>query len=150
MGCAPIFGSRMKRPLQDVTNTISNKNSKKNSPTNHDDISQWPIEVLKLFQSKLKYNKTSKNSSYTTAQAIDENQPPELQKSVCVYPTKSNQLMVVYEGQQYQRPIHRLVLQLDRYSKGLNFLSKTEQASHLCMDSVNLDGKGNTHFRAQK
>ena len=102
-------------------------------------------KILNIFKDKLETNRNSNGDSYYTVQEVDITQPPALQNSVCHYPTKSNQLMVAFEGTQYQRPIHRLSLQLDRHSKGLEFLSKTEQASHLCMDNINLDGKGNKH-----
>ena len=52
---------------------------------------------------------------------------------------------VVHNKLQYQRPIHRMMHQLLERQEERPFLTKEQQSSHLCMDSVNLDGKGAIH-----
>jgi Zinc-binding loop region of homing endonuclease len=53
--------------------------------------------------------------------------------------------MISILNQQYQRPIHRIALQLQRRNTNQPLLAKTQQASHLCMDDINVDGKGTKH-----
>ena len=127
----------MKGPLSDNTNNPAKK-AKKNKETNRKDCSTWPESVWNGFSSKIELNQNSKGASYYTVQPV----PLALVKSPCHYPTGSNQIMISTLNQQFQRPLHRLMIQLDRRSKNLPVLTKIQQASHLCMDGINEDGKG--------
>ena len=52
---------------------------------------------------------------------------------------------VVVDGMQYQRPMHRILLYLQRQQDGYPIPKFGEQASHLCMDAINTDGRGEKH-----
>ena len=52
---------------------------------------------------------------------------------------------VSHDGLQYQRPIHRIMHQLSERSQGRPFLANEQQSSHICMDAINVDGKGAKH-----
>ncbi len=135
----------MKRPLQEIPHSKTNNVKKKNSSTNTDDCFLWSDGVWEEFERKLNNNSTSKETTYYHDVDFEKSAPPALNASLCQVPTGSNQIMVVHKKQQYQRPIHRMLLQLQRRRDDLPLLNKKQQASHLCMDTVNKDGKGLKH-----
>ncbi len=52
---------------------------------------------------------------------------------------------VCCEGQEYQRPLHRIKLLLHLRATNQAIPSSDQQASHLCMDTINVDGRGEKH-----
>lgn len=125
------------------------KQGRKNSPTCTAAPSTWPDAVWEAFETRLSTNRTSKNTTYLQEAAVvpdDDDLPPALRRERCLVPTGSNMIMVVVEGQQYQRPLHRMKLLLHLRGVGAaDALDSAGQASHLCMDAVNVDGKGSKH-----
>ena len=133
-----------KDPFKDISNR-STKRARKNSPTVTTPMQSWPTEVIATFKSKLARNINSKGLPYTQVQVSPTGLPPALLASPCIIPFGSSSITAVVKGFQYQRPLHRMIIQLERNALGEPFLEKDEQASHICMDEINIDGRGVTH-----
>jgi len=121
----------------------------KNSPRNTQSPAEWSASVWEAFSRLMVTNQTKRasngvSSSYFTAVRMclpDEEAPPALQDCMCHYPTGAGAVMVCLDGQEYQRPLHRLRFLLKMRQMGLP-LDSAVQASHLCMNRININGKG--------
>jgi hypothetical protein len=116
---------------------------RKNKPRNTDKPEKWGDAVWKAFETKINNNLTSKNRTYYepfVPRGVEL--PPVLAADPCQIPTGSNNIMVCVNDQEYQRPIHRIRMLLK--ARGLR---SAQQASHLCMDAINVDGRGEKHCR---
>lgn len=145
--CLFMSIEQVRQPQRPSLSTMS-KQGRKNSPTCTAAPSTWPDAVWEAFETRLSTNRTSKNTTYLQEAVVpnDNDLPPALQRERCLVPTGSNMIMVVVNGRQYQRPLHRMKLLLHLRSAGIaDALDIAEQASHLCMDAVNVDGKGSKH-----
>jgi hypothetical protein len=121
---------------------VSNK--RKNSPRNIEPISNWNETVLDVFEEKLTKNINSKNEPYyvkTSLCGVDQS-PPALIEEMCFNPAGANCITICFEGQQYQRPLHRIMKILNLRKYGHKVPEKEEQCSHICQNRVNIDGKG--------
>lgn len=122
---------------------------RKNSARCTDNPYDWPAAVWELFEKKMEQNKTSKSKPYFVTAPLcplPEIVPPALSAEQCHNPAGSNNVMVCYNGKEYQRPLHRIRFLLKIRKEGqLPNESKSMQASHLCPDDVNVDGKGAKH-----
>lgn len=125
------------------------KQSKVNSLTCHDSPDIWPEAVWDLFERRLaKIINSNGLPYYTSAQLLSniENGPPLLHNEQCHIPYGPNMIMVCYQHRQYQRPIHRIRFLLDLRGKIITSADRIRiQASHLCCDEINMDGKGSKH-----
>jgi len=122
------------------------KKQRKNSETCTNKPSQWPDKVWKEFEGRLAKNQHRSGTYYTEVPMItDQEAPQELLNERCHNPTKSQQMMVAVDGKQYQRPLHRIRLMLKMRQQGLPVPDSVDQASHLCPNLVNVDGKGSKH-----
>jgi len=127
--------------------------ARKNAPRNTDSPSQWPANVWSTFQDALSSNLNSRGRKYFEEESVWSDLrdlPPALQNERCHNPVGAAAITVCINGHQYQRPLHRIRFLL--YQKAhltadefQAWLTTNQQASHLCMDRVNLDGKGTTH-----
>jgi len=122
------------------------KKQRKNSETSTSRPSQWPGKVWEEFERKLTKNEHRTGVYYSEIPMMtDPEAPKELRDERCHNPGKSQQMMIVVGGKQYQRPLHRIRLMLKMRRQGLVVPDSVDQASHLCPDSVNVDGKGSKH-----
>jgi len=122
------------------------KKHRKNSETCTNKPSQWPDNVWEEFERRLAKNKHRTGVYYTEIPMVaDPAAPQELRDERCHNPGKSQQMMVVVDGKQYQRPLHRIRWMLKMRQQGLPVPDSIDQASHLCPNLVNVDGKGSKH-----
>jgi len=123
---------------------------KRNSPNNRLPVSEWPTEVFALFKSKLEANRNRDGNPYYVKQSHPNPDlgPGVLAAEQCWVPYKSSFMTVCFEKQQYQRPLHRIAKLLQLLDDGTavaDLPGPAQQCSHLCMDSVNVDGRGARH-----
>jgi hypothetical protein len=126
------------------------KRCRKNKPRNTSDPKTWNEIVWKTFDLKITANLNSKGNSYytevsTMEQHITDDMPPALLLEKCTIPTGSNNMTICVNDMQYQRPLHRIRFLLRIRQETGNVLNSDEQASHLCMDAINVNGKGEIH-----
>lgn len=118
---------------------------RKNSPRNTQHPRLWGDKVWQAFQQKLESNTNSKGKPYYITEPLGHDSPPHLENENCWNPAGCNFITVCVDGQEYQRPLHRILLLLRLREKGEPLPEKEGQASHLCHDSINKDGKGAKH-----
>lgn len=117
---------------------------RKNSPRNTGDVNEWPDEVFDLFNERLSKNISSIKTPYfeEVPMILNGDGPEKLSKEKCHNPTGCNFITVCFDKKQYQRPIHRMVMYLKARAMGIPLPKSSDQASHLCMNKVNVGGKG--------
>lgn len=125
------------------------KKRRKNKPRNISCPSTWSDDVWKQFELMLTANQTSKGGTYytevPTGKHAPDEMPPALLWERCHIPTGSVNMMVCVEDMEYQRPLHRIQFLLKTRRETGIVLNNERQASHLCMDAINVDGKGASH-----
>lgn len=124
------------------------KPAKKNSPRSEELPYRWPTEVWDIVRHRLGINKNSKGRSYydEVPSVEDAEAPPAIQAERCHPATKSTRITVVYQSIEYSIAIHRARFMLAEYDKNdEEFPLSQAQASHICLDAVNVDGKGTFH-----
>jgi hypothetical protein len=123
--------------------------TRKNSPKNTDPPSEWKPGVWDIFSEKLSKNRNSNEKPYYTVvkplPAIAELPFAISTARPCANPTGSNSITIVFEREEYQRPLHRIRHLLEVRKNSGHVLGKYEQSSHICMDAINTDGKGTKH-----
>lgn len=135
---------------KDTPSSSSKKMQKKNSPQNTEPPHMWLDAVFQLFGERLTKNSNSKDEPYFVEAPVFgdvdiADVPPALKHVRCHNPAGSNFITLCYEKQEYKRPLHRIQFLLKiKNTKGVVPM-KENQASHLCMDMVNVDGIGTEH-----
>jgi len=120
---------------------------KKNSPRTSDTPDRWPRAVWALLRKRLVENKNSKGETYySEVPTIDDAEaPPAILAEMCHPATKSTRITVCYNSVEYSLAIHRARFMLQEQEKTGVLPSTGVQASHLCPDSTNIDGRGTFH-----
>jgi len=124
--------------------TSSKRNNK---PLCKDPPSLWPDNVWTAFSNALTRNKNRDGNPYYVKSRPLGELPPALLGEYCHNPKPegSNTITVCVNDMQYNRPIHRIRMMLRCRELGNPIPNKEEQCSHLCLDEVNIDGKGSKH-----
>jgi len=118
--------------------------SRANSPRNTQTPAEWPADVWQAFSNRMCANRTSQGQPYYTRVAMcppNVDAPEALRSVECDNPFGAAQVTICCNGQQYQRPLHRIRFLLKMRLLG-QIPDSQEQASHLCMNMVNSDGRG--------
>ena len=124
------------------------KATRKNKPRATARPHEWPDAVWQKLDLLLEQrNRNSQGNPYWVERDMvpDAALPPALEDDRCHNPFKSARVTVCYKDRQYQIALHRARLFLRLRRNGLPLPCTKTQASHLCMDMINTDGKGNTH-----
>lgn len=119
---------------------------RRNSPDNRAPMEEWPVGALEMFRTRLAANKSTTGQPYYCLERMsDAELPPALEDQRCFNPCGSHTITLCYERRQYQRPLHRMMHQLHELRHGRPLLQKEQQSSHICMDAVNVGGRGQRH-----
>lgn len=118
----------------------SKKRKRTNKPSGGSPLT-WPGEILVAVEKKLKRNLTSKGKPYIkkVALANGHDVPSPLLNEVCWHPAGSARITHCDTKKEYASAIHRLNFLL------ANKENKVLQASHICPDWVNTNGRGEKH-----
>jgi hypothetical protein len=124
------------------------RGKRKNKPKGTSNPVEWKDSVWNAFSTRLESNTNSKGDTYYTTTPMTNttaDAPPCLVDEECWNPSNSPRITVCVDDRQYQMAMHRIMLLLRLRSEGRPLPTTREQASHICADAINTDGRGATH-----
>jgi len=116
---------------------------RKNSPVCTEPFADWPMAVKTRLKEMIETNRNSKGAPYLVMVPFRD-APPALAAEQCWNPARASKVTVCHAGVQYQRPLHKVAMWIADDKAGRTEPANV-QASHLCPDDVNVDGKGEKH-----
>jgi len=142
----------LKRTILEVAATKNpEKKRKKNSPKTKLQPQEWPDIVWKIFDQKISNNRNSKSEPYYKEEALGNAQevPLALINERCHNPSGAAAMTIIANvgigNEEFQLPLHRLRFYLSYWKRSDQIPDSKVQASHLCLDRVNTDGRGSNH-----
>lgn len=144
----PHNNKRKRQAKSTPTNPSKKPRRRRSTKPKPGDVQNWPPQVWELFRAKLQKNLNQKNQPYYKKVPLipqGEDGPPALKDEKCFVTLGSPSITVTYQGIEYQRRIHRLFFILAQIDAGRGVPSNKVQASHLCPDEINEDGRGIRH-----